>query len=152
MSQFNPNDFYPASGKEINSQGNVVTPADGVNPDGSQNVVTIGRNTNYQRVLANQALSPSAGISFVLNCGLGSKSFNIAFKTSGIANMQVYPCDANGNMLGALLLYQTSSTGYTNGGINITDWGGAPYIGIYVFDKSAAANTITFVDVWWTKG
>lgn len=43
MSTYNPNDFYPSSGKEINSQGNVVTPADGINPDGSQNVVLVNR-------------------------------------------------------------------------------------------------------------
>lgn len=38
MPTYNPNDFSPMSGKEINSQGNVVTPADGINTDGSQNV------------------------------------------------------------------------------------------------------------------
>lgn len=38
MPTYNPNDFSPSSGKEINSQGNVVTPADGVNADGSQTV------------------------------------------------------------------------------------------------------------------
>lgn len=43
MTQYNPNDFYPASGKEINSLGNVVTPADGINSDGSQNVLLVGR-------------------------------------------------------------------------------------------------------------
>lgn len=51
MVQYNPNDFQPASGKEINSSGNVVTPADGINSDGSENVVSIGKYQDLGQVI-----------------------------------------------------------------------------------------------------
>lgn len=42
MPIYNPNDFYPKSGAEIDSTGNVKNDADGLNADGSKNVVITG--------------------------------------------------------------------------------------------------------------
>lgn len=38
MQTYNPSEFYPRTGQEIKSDGTTVNEADGVNPDGSQNV------------------------------------------------------------------------------------------------------------------
>lgn len=65
MGTYNPNDFSPASGKEINSSGNVVTPADGINADGSQNIIVIGRNVKAVTLYSNVSVgSIGAGLTF----------------------------------------------------------------------------------------
>lgn len=57
MTTYNPNDFSPTSGKEINSSGNVVTPADGINSDGSQNVVLLPRKTSSGVIFSGIAIT-----------------------------------------------------------------------------------------------
>lgn len=42
MTAYNRGDFYPRTGDEINTSGNVVNEADGINTDGSENVVVKG--------------------------------------------------------------------------------------------------------------
>lgn len=152
MAQYNPNDFSPSTGMEINSSGNVVNPADGVDASGNQGVILNGRGTSYQRLLANQTIAANGIISTVLNVGMGTKAINAAFKCSGTAYIAIYPCDANGNPLSNGQAYVTSATaGATTNAVIMSEIGGVSYIGIYIYDKSAVTNTCQFVDVFWTK-
>lgn len=152
MPTYNPNDFYPHAGQEIKSDGTTVNPADSVDSNGNQGVSLNARGTSYQRILVNQTINASGSISTVLNVGMGTKSINLTYKTTGIAYMTIYPCDANGNTLtSGSTIANSSSTGYTTNFVIISELGGAPYIAIFVADKSAATNTCQFVDVFWTK-
>lgn len=145
---YNPDEFYPHAGKEINSAGNIVNPADSVDSNGNQGVMVNGRKVIYQRVLAGQTITASGGKQLVVNVGT-AKGLNLVFNTTGIAQLQVYGADANGNAITAgSPLFNTNATGYTSGVLIVSEWGGAPYVTVYVQDKSAATNTINFVDVW----
>lgn len=60
MPAYNPNDFSPMSGKEINSQGNVVTPADGVDTSGNQGVNINGRKQTTIQTHTNQTIASNS--------------------------------------------------------------------------------------------
>lgn len=150
MSQYNPDDFYPSTGKEINSSGNIVNPADSVDSSGNQGVNVNGRKTNYQRIAVNQNLAANGAQSFVINGGLGTKTINAIFKATASVAVNIQAADNSGNPMGG--------TGYlgsgnaSNGGVILSDLGGAPYFTITVTDKSAASNTVNYIDVYWTMG
>lgn len=147
---FNNDDYQPQTGKIIKSDGSVVNRADGVNGDGSENIVSIGRNVGYQRILVNQPVSANGNIFAVVDfVKLGTKAINIVYSCTAVAYVTVYPCDANGNKLTTGTPYGSSNaTGYTTNQLIISELGGARYVAIFIYDKSGAINTCNFVDVF----
>lgn len=152
MTIYNNDDWQPLTGKRIKSDGTVVNEADGLESDGKQDVVTSGRTTSYQRVMVNQTIASNGSVSMVLNVGLGTKAINLAFKSSASAYIGIYGSDANGSTFGNNSLATSLTSGGVTGNAIISEYGGAPYITIYAFDKSGAANTIQYIDAYWTKG
>ncbi|MFJ5716525.1 hypothetical protein [Neobacillus sp. NPDC093127] len=119
---------------------------------GAMNVQLIGRKTAYQRVAVNQAIAANGFSSIVVNLGLGTKAIHLAWKANATIAVTLVACDANGSaLLNGPSILGTGATGYINGGLVYGEWGGAPYIGILVQDKSAAANTVNYIDLWTTS-
>lgn len=112
-------------------------------------VQTAARTTGYQRVLVNQAIAANGLISTVINVGIGTKAVFAGFFATASAYVAIYPCDANGVRLSSGVALVTSASA-TNAGCVAQEIGGSPYVAIYVEDKSGAANTCDYVDVFWT--
>lgn len=129
-----------------NIDGMYVQNADGT---WSQNMQLTGRKTSYQRVLVSQSLSANGLVTNVINTGLGTHSIQVGWKCSANVQVLLYGCDASGNALASNGSISTGQTA-TQASLANGDWGGAPYLAIVVAEKSGAANTINFVDVWWT--
>jgi hypothetical protein len=145
------NDYITQTGRIFDSSNNVKNLADGIDSNGNRNVISNGRTTNYQRLFVGQSITANGFIGQVVNVGLGTKALNATFKANAGVQVSFYPCDVNGNALTASTV-ANSANNVTNGACILNELGGAPYIGIYVFDKSGANNTCNFVDLWWTKG
>jgi hypothetical protein len=118
---------------------------------GAPYVQLSGRSVNYQRILVNQSVAASGSVVAIINCGLGTKAINAVFRSTGIGQLQLVGADNSGTYANGSIV-STASAGQTSGTVVLSDFGGAPYFGLIFVDKSAAANTIQFVDVWWTKG
>lgn len=122
------------------------------NSDWARRVELTVRKTQYRRILVNQALAANDAVTFVLNTGLGTKSLHIVFKANAAAQLQLYGVNNDGTIVTAGNNLDSTNSTATGGSLIRSDWGGNPNVGIYIKDTSAAANTIQYVDVWWTNG
>jgi hypothetical protein len=158
----NINSYQPSSGQKIKDNGQVVNTAEMIESMFKALVVNKdagfqlnGRKVTYQRVAVNQALAASGLFIVVLNVGLGTKSIDLAWKATGNVSVGILACDKDGNTLtsGVKTYNNTTalaSSSVAQGGYTVDCLAGAPYVGIIIYEKSSAANTINFMDVYWS--
>lgn len=111
MTTYNPNDFYPRTGQEIKSDGTTVNEADGLNSDGSQNVVLTG--SKVAEGIANMVLNTQGTL-------LSSSA-----RTSNTAA----PTQTNTSARGVMLFLNVTAVSGT-GGLTVRIYGVDPVSGV----------------------